>query len=223
MTGARSVRRSTATFKPRRRRLSPKRRADLTRWLERWGVAVEGAALDWTQVFGRAGTVVLDVGFGHGESVLDLARTNPEVDVLGVEVHTPGVATLLEAVERDGLTNVRVSLGDVLPLLDRIPAGSLAEIRVFFPDPWPKERQHHRRLVRSDVVAAFVDRLRIGGRLRLATDVAEYAQQMIAACESDGRLRGGTVEPTDRPLTRFERRAAEEGRPVTDLAYRRIA
>jgi len=225
MTPGRPVERSTATFKPRRRRLSDRRRADLERWLARWGVDVQGPPLDWHRLFGRHAGVVLDIGFGHGESVLHLARTAPHLDIVGVEVHTPGVATVLEAVEREGLGNVRVAHGDALDLLARIPADSLHEIRILFPDPWPKERQQHRRLVGADVVAACTDRLCVGGALRLATDVDDYAAQMVVACAADPRLLGGPVDDVDpvedRPLTRFEQRGLAEGRAATDLRYRR--
>lgn len=221
---AREVRRSTATFKPRRRRLSANRRADLARWLDRWGLQPSGPPLDWQEVFGRRADVVLDIGFGHGETLLALARSSPDVDVVGVEVHTPGVATVLDAVERDGSENVRVVLGDALELLTRIPADSLSGVRAFFPDPWPKERQHHRRLVRDDVVAAVTDRLRVGGVVRLATDVDDYARAMVAACATEPRLSGGLLERADdRPETRFERRGRAEGRVATDLRYERIA
>ena len=252
MTTARSVHRSTSTVKPRRRRLSERRRADMQRWLETRGLEPTGPPLDWRLVFGHhrspgadplidpvsdpgtAGSadapldalldVVLDIGFGHGESVLELARRSPDSGLVAVEVHTPGVATLLEIVEREGLDNVRVVHGDALVLIERIPAASLAEVRALFPDPWTKTRQHHRRLVRDDVVAALTDRLRIDGVIRLATDVDDYAERMIAACDGEPRLSGGRIgEPTDRPTTRFERRAIAEGRRTTDLRYVRIA
>jgi tRNA (guanine-N7-)-methyltransferase len=245
MTAARSVARSTSSFKPRRRRMSESRRADLDRWMERWGLDATGPELDWGIVGGTGTTsatprgVVLDIGFGHGESVLDLARRRPDLSVVGIEVHTPGVATVLDAVAREELANVQVVHGDALAFLDRVPGDSLSEVRAFFPDPWPKERQHHRRLVRPDVVAAFTDRLRVGGTLRLATDVEEYADSMDRACGGEPRLRGGTVDRVhdrlddrlddradgrvdDRPVTRFERRAISEGRGVTDLRFERI-
>lgn len=234
MTGARSVRRSTSTFKPRRRRMSERRRVDLARWLERWGLAATGPTLDPERDIGCApGTgLVLDIGFGHGESVLDLARRTPDRIVIGIEVHTPGIATVLDTVDREGLDNVRIVHGDALVFIDRLPPTSLSEIRALFPDPWPKERQHHRRLIRPDVVAAFTDRLEIGGVLRLATDVEEYAARMIDACDAEQRLEGGLFEPAvgpadgpagDRPLTRFERRGIDEGRRAVDLRYERIA
>lgn len=229
MTTARSVRRSTSTFKPRRRRLSEGRRADLARWMATWGIETTGPPLEWSSVFAEpvvdpGKDVVLDIGFGHGESVLDLARRCPERGVIGIEVHTPGVATVLEAVEREGLGNVRMVHGDALSFLERIPVESVVEVRVLFPDPWPKERQQHRRLIRSDVVAALGDRLRVGGVLRMATDVEGYAAEMIGACNAEPRFEGGPIAgPADRPITRFEQRGIDEGRHTTDLRYERIA
>jgi tRNA (guanine-N7-)-methyltransferase len=223
---ARTVRRATSTFKPRRRRLSAGRRADLARWLDRWGVDVEGPPLSWADVFAdvkELSGVALDIGFGHGESVGTLARHRPEIGVIAVEVHTAGVATLLEAVEREGLGNVRTVHGDAIRFLDRVPARSLDLVQIYFPDPWPKAAQQHRRFVRDDTIAALTDRLRRGGVLRLATDVADYAEQMIAACDTEPRLAGGVVDdPGDRPLTRFERRGLDEGRTPLDLRYERI-
>lgn len=222
---ARSVRRSTTTFKPRRRRLSPNRRADLDRWLAAWGLDVEGRPLSWTNVFAdveHLSGVALDIGFGHGESVVTRARRRPDVGVIGVEVHTAGVATLLETVERDRLRNVRAVHGDALRFLDRVRGRSLDLVQVFFPDPWPKAAQQHRRFVRADSIAALTDRLRPGGVLRLATDIADYAEQMVAVCDAEDRLSGGPVDrPMDRPLTRFEQRGLDEGRHATDLCYER--
>ena len=186
--GARDVVRPAATFRLRRRRLSPKRQTEFDRWIADWSLPIDGPTLDWREVFGDlvdapdwAG-VVLDVGFGHGESTIDLAAAQPEYGVIGVEVHDPGVVTVLDAIVNRPLPHVRVVHGDLLRVLPRIPAASLAGVRVFFPDPWTKKRQHHRRLVRPDVVAAFTDRLAIGGFLHLATDIADYAAQMKTRC-----------------------------------------
>lgn len=217
---ARSVRRPAASFKVRRRGLSPKRQAEFDAWIETWGLSIDGSPLDWSTVFGRDGRVVLDVGFGHGESTIAMAAAEPDVDVIGVEVHTPGAVTVLDAIEHQGLHQIRVVHGDVLPFLDRVPAGSLAGIRVYFPDPWTKRRNHHRRLVRPDVIAALVDRLRAGGFLHLATDIADYAESMAAVCDAEPRLTGGVIDRPDwRPLTRFEQRGLDAARHPTDLFY----
>lgn len=187
-----------------------------------WSVAELGPVLDLAAVFGRRAPVVLDIGFGGGEATIDLARARADEDVLAVEVHTPGIGRLLEAIERDGLSNVRVVDGDALIFVDRIPAGSLAGIRILFPDPWPKVRQRHRRLVRPGVVAALTDKLEPGGTLHVATDIADYATQVLAVCAAEPRLHGGIVErPAWRTVTRFEQRGRDEGRHAIDLAFTR--
>jgi tRNA (guanine-N7-)-methyltransferase len=219
---ARSVRRPAASFKVRRRSLSPKRQAEFDQWVERWGLDLVGPVLDLTETFGRDSDVVLDVGFGHGESTIAMAAAQPEFDVIGVEVHTPGVVTVLDAIEHRDLHQIRVVHGDLLAFLDRIAPRSLAVVRIFFPDPWTKRRNHHRRLVNHDVVAALTDRLRVGGTLHLATDIADYADSMRAVCDAEPRLSGGAIErPTWRPLTRFEQRGLDAGRNPLDLLYTR--
>jgi tRNA (guanine-N7-)-methyltransferase len=219
---ARSVRRPAASFKVRRRSLSPKRQAEFDEWIQRWGLDVEGPTLNWTDVFGRQSDVVLDVGFGHGESTIEMAAAEPDLDVVGVEVHTPGVVTVLDAIEHRGLHHIRVVHGDLLPFLDRVPPESLAAVRVYFPDPWTKRRNFHRRLVAPDVVSALTDRLRVGGTLHLATDIADYGDSMRAVCDAEPRLTGGVIErPDSRPLTRFEQRGLDAGRSPTDLFYTR--
>lgn len=230
-SGARNVRRPALTFKVRRRGLSVKRQAQFDEWLPRWSIPMTGPLLDWADVFpatdrtegdpGRG--VVLDIGYGHGESTIAMARAEPALDVIGVEVHDPGVVTVLDAIVNDPLPHVRVVHGDVVPFIDRIAPESLRAVRIFFPDPWKKQRQHHRRLVRADIVTALVDRLEIGGELHLATDIADYAEQMEDVCDAEERLDGGVVHrPDERPVTRFEQRGLDEGRAPTDLRYVRV-
>lgn len=220
---ARSVRRPAASFKVRRRSLSPKRQAEFDEWIERWSLAIDGPSLEWAGIYGRDGDVVLDIGFGHGESTIELARRQPELDVIGIEVHTPGVVTVLDAIEHEGLCHVRVVHGDLLPFLDRVRERSLAGVRIYFPDPWTKRRNHHRRLVGADVVAALTDRLRAGGTLHLATDIPDYADSMEQVCGAERRLEGGLIErPYWRPLTRFEQRGLDAGRSPIDLLYTRV-
>ena len=190
-----------------------------------WGIGVTGDPLSFDVLFADAADaehrqVVLDIGFGSGEALIELAELRPHECVIGIDVHTPGVAAVLEAVQRRGLRNVRVVEGDVLELLQRIPQRSLAAIRVFFPDPWPKRRQRGRRLVRPDVIEQLVPLLRIGGTLHLATDVDDYAAQMEAVCDAVAALAGGVIErPMWRPITRYEQRAIDEGRRPVELLY----
>jgi len=231
------------TFKVRRRALSPRRQALLEGWLDRWGLSEAGPVLDWAEVFGESAAgvdaiadefedtasdhspdVVLDIGFGHGESTSKMALADPSTADVGIEMHTPGVATLLESIERDELHNVRVVHGDALMFLDRVGSGTLGGARIFFPDPWPKVRQHHRRIVSADVVRALVDRLRIGGTLHLATDISDYAEVMQRVCDAEPQLEGGVIDRPDwRPLTRFEQRGLDEARDSWDLLYRRVS
>ncbi len=218
----RVVARPNTTFKPRRRALSAARRQDLERWLARWGLAEAGPEIEWSAIFGGL-PVVVDIGFGHGETTVEMARARPDLAIVGIEVHTPGVVAVLDAIEHDPLPHVRVVHGDALRFLTRVPAASLAGVRIYFPDPWPKPRHHQRRLVREDVVGALADRLEPGGELHLATDIAHYAAAMQRACDSEPRLAGGIIErPPSRPLTRFEQRALAEDRQPVDLRYLRV-
>ncbi|MGB8858985.1 MAG: tRNA (guanosine(46)-N(7))-methyltransferase TrmB [Ilumatobacteraceae bacterium] len=215
------------SFQPRRRSLSPMRAQRYRQLLEQWAVSLEGEMLRFDELFAKVGAspvdVVLDIGFGGGEGVIELAAARPHEAIIGIDVHTPGVANVVESIEANGWQHVRVVEGDVLELLPRIPGGSLAGVRLYFPDPWPKQKQRHRRLARPDVVAQLVDRLRIGGTLHIATDIADYAAQTLAVCGAEQRLRGGVVaRPEWRPVTRFELRGLAAGRVPTDLIYERV-
>ncbi len=210
------------TFKPRRRSLSASRQVDFERLMQTWAVAVEGPPLDPQAVFGRSGPMVLDIGIGHGEATVALALARPDELVLAADVHTPGIARVLDEIETHGLTNLRVVHDDVLDLLPRLAPGSLAGIRIFFPDPWPKRRQQHRRIVSPSTVTALVDRLGPGGTLHVATDIEDYAAQVERVCEAEPRLRGGRVPRPDwRPVTRFELAARAAARTPVDLIYHR--
>jgi tRNA (guanine-N7-)-methyltransferase len=185
---------------------------------------VEGPPLSYDTVFGTCGEVadevILDIGFGGGEALIELAEIRPDECVIGVDVHTPGVAAVLEAVEARGLRNVRVVEGDVIDFVGRLPPQWLAGVRMFFPDPWPKQRQRTRRLVRPDFLDLLVPTLRIGGTIHIATDSAEYATQILRVCDSQPVLSGGIIErPSWRPMTRFEQRGIDEGRRPVDLLY----
>lgn len=194
--------------------------ATFERQMVRWGITVDGPALSFADVFDGPGDVVLDIGFGSGDALIEMAELRPAEHVVGIDVHTPGIAAVLTEIERRGLRNVRVVEGDALDFLGRVPHGSLAAIRVFFPDPWPKQRQRQRRLIRPGIVAELTSRLRAGGVLHLATDDADYAEQMQRVCDVEPSLSGGLVErPSWRPVTRYEQRAIDEGRHPVDLVY----
>jgi tRNA (guanine-N7-)-methyltransferase len=190
----------------------------------RWRLDVFGDRVDLDAVFGMGADVVLDIGFGGGEGLVHMAALRPAECLIGVEVHTPGVARVIDAIESEGWQHVRLVEGDALDFLPRLAPGSLAGVRIWFPDPWLKRKQQHRRLVRPSVVPLLVDRLRVGGTLHVATDIADYATHTERVVADEPRLRGGVVpRPEWRPVTRFETRGRREGRTATDLVYERIS
>jgi len=222
MTETSAVHPPIRTFHPRRGRMSA-RHADARAALwPAYGLTVtdgDRTPLDLAALFGRVAPVVLEIGFGMGESLATTAAADPARDHLGVEVHTPGIGNLLALVGEQGLTNVRVAHGDAMQLVHRIAPGALDAVQVFFPDPWPKARHHKRRLIRPANVALLRDRLRPGGRLHCATDWPDYAAAMVETLDRDPGLRRVTDGRGARPETRFERRGALAGRPITDLTY----
>ena len=182
--------------------------------------------LDLDVVFGRPAPRVLEIGSGLGDTVLHLAQANPGTDYIASDVHTKGIARTLIQIDRLGLTNVRVLHADALRFItDRLPAASLDEILVFFPDPWPKARHHKRRIVRPEFVAACVRVLRSGGTLHLATDIEDYAAAMREVLDRQPGLQqvhGGARVP-GRPRTKYETAGEHQGRLAVDLVYRRTA
>jgi tRNA (guanine-N7-)-methyltransferase len=187
-------------------------------------VPVDGSALDTEALFGRTAPLVLEVGSGMGEATAQMAAADPARDVLAVDVHVQGLGRLLRRVEELGLTNVRVAEGDAVELLrDMLLPGSLDEVRVFFPDPWPKARHAKRRLVQQAFLDLVADRLRPGGVLHVATDWAPYAEQVQALLRSHAAydvLHEG-ARPDHRPVTRFEQRGLDAGRTSYDVIARR--
>lgn len=178
-----------------------------------------GPPLDLLALFGRAAPVVLDVGSGMGEATAAAAQADPARGVLAVDVHTPGLGNLLRLVEAGGLGNVRVADGDARVLLaDLITPGSLDEVRVWFPDPWPKGRHAKRRLLTPAFLALVGSRLRRGGRVHVATDWRPYAEQVAGQLAADPDLELVSREsPQSRPVTRFEQQGRAAGRASYDL------
>ncbi|WP_407664776.1 tRNA (guanosine(46)-N7)-methyltransferase TrmB [Micromonospora tarensis] len=220
--------RTIRTFHPRRGRMSERQTDALRRLWPAYGLAVHDGPVvpvDLADLFGRRAPVVLEIGSGMGDSTAVMAAADPDRDYLAVEVHTPGIANLLDLVDRAGLGNVRVAQGDALSLVNGLPEGVLDAVHVFFPDPWPKARHHKRRIIQPTHVALLRSRLRVGGVLHCATDWAEYAEAMRETLEADPELvdayGGFAPRPAHRPVTKFERRAITAGRPVADLLYRR--
>jgi tRNA (guanine-N7-)-methyltransferase len=210
----------------RQGRYSPAQQRAVAELMPRYGVPYRPAPLDFAQVFGRAAPVVAEIGFGMGETTARIAAESPGTDYLGIEVHAPGVGSLLKQVEERALSNVRIVQHDAVEVMrDMVPPDSLAAIHVFFPDPWPKKRHHKRRLLQPDFVDLAASRLAPGGRLHVATDWQEYAEHVLAVLSANARLRN-TVEgfaprPQHRPETKFERRGVNLGHGVWDLLFTR--
>ncbi|HSV16861.1 MAG TPA: tRNA (guanosine(46)-N7)-methyltransferase TrmB [Casimicrobiaceae bacterium] len=219
-------RRGVRSFVLRQGRLSPAQQRACEELLPRYGVPFAAAPLDFAQVFGRVAPVVLEIGFGMGETTAAIAIAQPDHDFLAVEVHSPGVGSLLRRVHAQGLANVRIVQHDAVEVVETmIPLASLAGVHVYFPDPWPKKRHHKRRLLQPRFVQALAQRLVIGGYLHVATDWSPYAEQMLATLENEPLLRnrapGYSPRPAWRPQTKFELRGIKLGHEVFDLVYER--
>lgn len=218
--------REVLSYSRRGNRFTPRQAEAWAAHHARWVVpdeAVDRPGFGWSSWFGRQAPMVVEIGSGVGEATAVLAAARPELDVLALEVWRPGVADTLWKLAEAGADNVRLCGVDaVWSLRHTIAPDSLAGLWTFFPDPWPKQRHHKRRLVTPDFAALAVSRLRPGAEWRLATDWADYAEQMRAVLDAEPSLEGGVVERwAERPVTRFERKGIEAGRPIVDLAYRR--
>ncbi len=194
--------------------------------MPRFGIPYQAAPLDFAAAFGRVAPTVLEIGFGMGETTATIAGAHPEIDYLGLEVHTPGVGSLLKQIAEAGLANVRVIQHDAVEVVrDMIEPDSLAGIHIFFPDPWPKKRQQKRRLIQAPFVALLASRLAPGGYIHCATDWEEYALQMLEVLSGEPLLAntadGFAPRPDYRPLTKFEQRGLRLGHGVWDVVFRR--
>ena len=191
-----------------------------------YGIEYKKEILDFATLFGRRAETILEIGFGMGETTSAIAAAHPEKNFLGIEVHTPGVGSLLKQIAAAWLGNLRLVQHDAVEVLrDMIAPDSLDGIHIFFPDPWPKKRHHKRRLVQTDFVALLAGRLKPGGYLHLATDWRDYAEQMLAVLAAEPRLEntaeGFAPRPDHRPQTKFETRGLKLGHDVWDLVFRK--
>jgi tRNA (guanine-N7-)-methyltransferase len=210
----------------RQGRFSPGQQRAYAELLPRWGVPYGRAPLDLRSTFGRTAPVVVEIGSGMGETTARIARENPQFDYLAIEVHAPGVGSLLRKLSEDGTTNVRVIQHDAVEVMrDMIPPGCLAGLHVFFPDPWPKKRHHKRRLLQPAFAALAASRLAPGAYVHVATDWQEYAEHVLAVLGATPEL-SNTADayaprPATRPETKFERRGLKLGHGVWDIVFTR--
>ncbi len=209
-------------------RMTPVQKRALEENWERWGLEYDGHQLAYDAVFGRSGPLVLEIGFGMGQSLVATAAAKPETNFIGIEVHKPGVGKLLHSMEERGVDNIRIYCHDAVEVLrDCIPDVSLDVVQIFFPDPWHKKRHNKRRLIQPPFVAQLVSKLKPGGILHLATDWEDYARQMmdvLGAAEELSNTSGDgqfADRPQHRPLTKFEKRGELLGHGVWDMVFSR--
>lgn len=209
------------TFKPRRSRVTARQARAMTDQSHLL-LSLGDRPLEFETIWGADRPIIMEIGFGNGDATAVMAAAEPDVGVLAVDIHTPGVGDLLARLGDSGLSNVRVIEADALTVLARMVApGSLAGVRSYFPDPWPKARHHKRRLVQPDVLDLVRTRLVPGGSWHLATDWDAYRTAITREFAEDPYWHGGCVErPPWRPETRYEGKALADGRVITDLVYR---
>ncbi|WP_109508410.1 tRNA (guanosine(46)-N7)-methyltransferase TrmB [Nocardioides speluncae] len=220
--------REVLTYSRRGSRFSAKQQQAWDAHHERWVIpdeVVDQPGFTFESWFGRKAPLIVEIGSGVGEATAALAATRREYDVLALEVWRPGVAETLGRLAEAEVDNVRLCSVDAVWSMEHlIGAGELAELWTFFPDPWHKKKHHKRRLVTPDFAALAASRLAPGGSWRLATDWADYAEQMAEVLDALPALDGGVVERwAERPVTKFERKGLAVGRVITDLAYRRTS
>lgn len=216
--------REVLTYARRGSRFTPRQQRAWDAYAERYVIpdeAVDDPGFRLGDAFPVRRPLIVEIGCGVGEATAALARTRPTYNILGLEVWRPGVADCVGRVGELGLDNVRMCGVDAVWTLGQlVGAGELEALWTFFPDPWPKKRHHKRRLVEPGFASLAASRLRTGGEWRLATDWADYAEQMREVLDAEPALAGGLVPRwEERPVTRFERKAAAAGREIIDLRY----
>lgn len=226
-TGDAARRRTVRSFVIRAGRMTVAQRRALAELGERYLLEFPGSPLDLDRLFGRRAARTVEVGFGTGDALVALARSEPARDFLGMEVYPPGVGRLLASCHEAGLENVRVAMADALDVLEHwLAPSSVEEVLVWFPDPWPKKRHHKRRLVRPWFAALVHRVLQPGGSLHLATDWEPYAEHMLEVLEPHPGFSNCAApdrfmpRPERRRETRFESRGRGRGHRVFDLAWR---
>lgn len=222
------ARKPVRSFVMRAGRITGAQRRALAELLPRYGLPAPPAPLDLDAAFGRLAPRVMEIGYGDGATLLELAAGSPGTDFIGVEVHPPGIGHCLLGIESRKLPNLRLIAHDAVEVLAaQFGPASLDAVLLYFPDPWPKKRHHKRRIVQPAFAALVADRLKPGGAFRLATDWEPYALWMLEVLAAEPRLEntasdGRFIDAGERASTRFEARGRRLGHGVFDLMYRRI-
>lgn len=228
-TEATPARRAIRSFVMRAGRMTEGQQRGIDKGWPPFGLQLADGMLDLDQLFARQAPRTLEIGFGMGHSLLEMAQSSPEQDFIGIEVHRPGVGSLLSGVLDLGLQNLRVFDCDAIEVLKQaIPDGSLDRLLLFFPDPWHKKKHNKRRIVQPAFVELVRSKLKIGGVLHMATDWEHYAEQMLEVMNQAPGYRNQSADngyiprPSERPITKFEKRGERLGHGVWDLKFERI-
>ncbi|MBB2496882.1 tRNA (guanosine(46)-N7)-methyltransferase TrmB [Aquipseudomonas ullengensis] len=221
--------RAIKSFVMRSGRMTEGQQRGLDQGWPQFGLQLEDGLRDFDQVFGRSAPRTFEIGFGMGHATLEMAAAAPEHDFIGVEVHKPGVGALLNGALTQNLSNIRVYSCDALEVLrDCVADASLDRLLLFFPDPWHKARHHKRRIVQLSFAELVRSKLKVGGVLHMATDwqpYAEYMLEVLSAAPGYHNLSADSTyveRPSERPITKFERRGERLGHGVWDLKFQRI-
>lgn len=219
--------RTVRSFVKREGRLTKGQAGAIERQWPKMGLPLTDGMLNFEQVFNRKAPVTLEIGFGMGHSLVEMAENDPERNFIGIEVHEPGVGACLMAAEEADLKNLRVFHEDAVEVLKQcVPDNSLNCVQVFFPDPWHKKRHHKRRIIQPEFVELLIKKLEAGGVIHLATDWENYAEHMLEVLNGSSALTnlsesGGYIpRPDSRPKTKFERRGEGKGHGVWDLQFK---
>ena len=215
--------RKIRSFVRREGRMSRRQTTAYESLFPRYGIDFTPQSLDYQKLFERTAPTTLEIGFGMGDTLATMALNNPDINYIGIEVHRPGVGSLLATIEEKQINNIRIFCHDAVEVLEHvIPNQSLDEIQIFFPDPWPKKRHHKRRLIQAAFVELLAKKLKNQGKLHIATDwknYAEWIEEIIAASPMFSRLPDDTLY--QRPTTKFEKRGLKLGHDVWDMIYQR--
>ena len=220
--------RTIRSFVRRAGRLTSSQSRALEELWPRYGIDFRTLQADLREVFGRDAPIVLEIGFGNGETLVQQAIQHPEFDFVGIEVHEPGVGHCLLAARDAGIGNLRLIMHDAVEVLkQQLPPASLQRVNIYFPDPWPKKRHHKRRLIQPAFLELLASRMSVGGSLCIATDWADYAEHIDEVVANSGlfalieRREHAGDAPLDRPQTKFERRGLRKGHGIVDWRFER--
>ncbi len=221
--------RKVRSFVKREGRLTKAQERAINEYWQTMGLNHSDGVINRAELFGNDNPLVLEIGFGMGKSLVEMAKNAPELNFIGVEVHKPGVGACIALAVEQGVTNLKVYEHDAIEVLaDCIADQSLTTVQLFFPDPWHKKKHHKRRIVQASFVESIRQKLKIGGVFHMATDWQNYAECMLedmqnsAGFENLSATNDYVPRPDSRPLTKFENRGQRLGHGVWDLQFKRI-